>query len=466
MIVMLAHCGFLSETSRMLHIGQALRSLGHRVQFATHGGPYEFILHDAGEQPTALAPHADRERCAQLVTDLVQMGRPGVRLMQADELRQSVKAESQLFEALGAKAVVTGFQLSAYISARHAKLPLITSHGGAFVGPVFERGLAPVPTTMPIPGTEWLPRWLKKRFSNSMPIKMKGPCTFLNEHAAQLGVEPVPSIAAMMMGDLTLLTELPQVLGLDANELTQWTPKNPLAFRRNSRVAITGPLFAKLDQPMPQPVMRFLDGSRPTVFVVLSSSTRDFLRQVVQRVRAAGVRVIVGATIHEWSEPHDPDVVVAGVLPSHLVMPCVNLVVGMGGQGTSQCAMASGTPFIGIPLHPEQELNVDLVARHGAGTAIAPRHAVTPRMTALVQALLAEPRYKEGALKIQRWGQGWDGAQQAAVAITAYLNSKEGLPMGGSSARKGVVSHFAADQSRVTDDSTPYQASIGRARRL
>jgi UDP:flavonoid glycosyltransferase YjiC (YdhE family) len=421
MIVMLPHCGFLSETSRMLHIGHALRGLGHQVHFATHGGPYEFVLRDAGEQPIALTPYADRDRCAQWVNDLVQMGRPGVRLMQADELKESVKAESQLFKHLGAQAVVTGFQLSAYLSARHSRLPLITSHGGAFVGPVFERGLAPVPMTMPIPGTEWLPRWMKKRLANSMPLRMKGPCLFLNEHAAQLGIEPVPSIAAMMMGDLTLLTELPQVLGLEADEIAQWSARNPRAFRRNSRVAITGPLFARLDQLIPDRVASFLDGSKPTVFVVLSSSASDFLQSVVQRVRAAGVRVLVGATIHHWKDSGDPDVVAAGVLPSHLIMPHVSLVVGMGGQGTSQSAMASGTPFIGIPLHPEQELNVDLVARHGAGAAIAPRHADTQRMTALVKALLADPGYKIGAQKIQRWGEGWDGAQQAATAITSYL---------------------------------------------
>jgi UDP:flavonoid glycosyltransferase YjiC (YdhE family) len=39
MIALLPHCGFLSETTRMLAIGQALVARGQPVVFATHGGP-------------------------------------------------------------------------------------------------------------------------------------------------------------------------------------------------------------------------------------------------------------------------------------------------------------------------------------------------------------------------------------------------------------------------------------------
>jgi UDP:flavonoid glycosyltransferase YjiC (YdhE family) len=194
--------------------------------------------------------------------------------------------------------------------------------------------------------------------------------------------------------------------------------------RAGTRLVYTGPLFAQLDLPVPTAIEPWLDGTQPTALVVLSSSTPQMLRAAALRVRAAGVRVIVGATLHDVGRFDDPGIVVAGVLPNHRVMPRVDVAVTMGGQGTVQTAMAAGTPLIGIPLHGEQELNVDLAARHGAGLAIAPRHVDTPRLTDAVRRVLGDPRFRAGAARTRQWYAGIDGAAEAARAIRAHLASQ------------------------------------------
>lgn len=425
MIALVPNCGFLSETSRMLHIAQALRAQGEPVCLATHGGPYTWVLEQAGESVTLLEPHLDDARSAAYLRDLVQIGRPGVRLQPPDEVRRSVAAEVEFFRAIGARAVVTGFTLTTYLSSRVAGIPLVTSHGGSYVPPVFERGLAPVPATMPIPGTNWLPAGLKRRLANGGAMRMTGPTRFLNEVAAELGVEPVPTLAALMLGDLTLVTDTAEVLGIPATDLAAWRPRRPRAYRPGTRLVATGPLYAQLDHPLPAEVEPFLDGMEPTALVVLSSASLDMLRAVVRRVRAAGLRVIVGATLHEYGPPDDPGIVVAGLLPNHRVMPHVDVAVTMGGQGSVQIAMASGTPVIGIPLHAEQELNVDLAARHGAGLAVAPRHLDTPRLTDAVRRVLADPGFAAGAARVQAWYAGLDGAGEAARAIRTWLAERD-----------------------------------------
>jgi UDP:flavonoid glycosyltransferase YjiC (YdhE family) len=422
MIVLMPHCGFLSETSRMLHIAQALRARGEQVAIATHGGPYTRVLDEAGEHWALLEPAMDAERCARFVRDVVQIGRPGVRLLSRDEVRRGVAAEAAFLRERGARMVVIGFTLTAYLSSRVAGIPVAASHGGSYVPPVFERGLAPVPTSMPIPGTEWLPAWLKHRMANGGPARLTHPARVLNEVAAELGVEPVPSLAALMLGDLTLVTDLPEVLGVPQAELEGWRPAGR-AYRPATRLVYTGPLFATLNAPLPQPVQAFLDGKRPTAYVVLSSSTPGTLRAVVARVRATGARVIVGATIHDFGDVDDPDVVVAGILPSHEIMPRVDAVVGMGGQGTVQTAMASGTPYVGIPLHPEQELNVALASRQGMAVAVAPRHCGSERMTEAVRRALDDPAFRQGAARARSAYWGVDGAANAADAIRAHLAS-------------------------------------------
>lgn len=421
MIALLPHCGFLSETSRMLHIARALQAEGEAVCIATHGGPYTRVLDEAGMPYTLLEPRMDAARCARYVRDIVQIGRPGIRLQPPDEVRAGVAAEAAFLRDCGARLVVIGFTLTAFLSSRVVGIPVAASHGGSYVPPVFERGLAPVPTTMSIPGTEWLPARMKRALANSGAQRMRYPVSFLNEVAAELGVEPVPTLAALMLGDLTMVTDVPEVLGVPAAELEAWRPARPEAFRPGTRLVYTGPLFAQLERPLPPRVEAFLDGSRPTAYVVLSSSTPKMLRAVTARVRAAGLRTIVGATIHDFGPVDDPDIVVEGILPSHRIMPRVDVAITMGGQGSVQTAMASGTPLVGIPLHPEQELNVDLAARHDAGLALAPRHADTPRLTEAVRRVADDPRLRAGAARVKGWYEGIDGAAGAAREIRRFL---------------------------------------------
>jgi UDP:flavonoid glycosyltransferase YjiC (YdhE family) len=423
MIVLLPNCGFLSETSRMLHIAQALQSCGERIGMATHGGPYTRVLDDAGMPYTLLTPVMDDGRCVRYLKDLVQIGRPGVQLQPPDEVRQSVEAEVAFFRASGACMAVTGFTLTAYLSTRVARIPMAASHGGSYVPPVFEQGLAPVPTTMPIPGTEWLPNWLKRTLANSSSSRMTGPVKFLNTVAAELGVEPVPSLAALMLAELTLVTDVPEILGVSSEALESWRPSRRAAFRSATRLVYVGPMFARLNIPVPAAVQPFLDGSRPTAYVVLSSSTSEMLRAVTARARQAGLRVIVGATIHDFGPNGDPDIVVAGILPSHEIMPRVDVAITMGGQGSVQTAMFCGTPLLGIPLHPEQELNVDLAVRQGMALAMAPRHAATAKMTAAIRRVLSEPEFRQQARRVQSVYAKTDGAGRAATEITGYLSS-------------------------------------------
>lgn len=187
-------------------------------------------------------------------------------------------------------------------------------------------------------------------------------------------------------------------------------------------------MFARLDIAVPAQVQAFLDGSKPTAYVVLSSSTPELLRAVTARAREAGLRVIVGATIHDFGAHADPEIVVAGILPSHEIMPRVDVAITMGGQGSVQTAMFCGTPLVGIPLHPEQELNVALASRQGMALAIAPRHAGTAKMTTTIHRLVSEPGFRQQARRAQGLYAKTDGARDAAAAITGYLNATTERP--------------------------------------
>ena len=103
MIALIPNCAFLSETSRMLIIGQALRQRGMPVAFASHGGPFTHVLEQAGESVTRLEPVQSDDEARQWVEGVVNLGRPGLRLQTAQEVRASVQSEVAFLRDTGAK---------------------------------------------------------------------------------------------------------------------------------------------------------------------------------------------------------------------------------------------------------------------------------------------------------------------------------------------------------------------------
>ena len=75
-------------------------------------------------------------------------------------------------------------------------------------------------------------------------------------------------------------------------------------------------------------------------------------------------------------------------------------------------------------MFKEQELNVDLAARHGMGLAMAIRHADSPRMTDAVRRVASDPGFASNARRVQGWYAGIDGAARAAYQEAERL---EGL---------------------------------------
>jgi UDP:flavonoid glycosyltransferase YjiC (YdhE family) len=416
-ICLLPHCGYLSSTSRMLEIHRALRARGYSARIATHGGPYESVLREAGVAYDIVGPPMSPARCAEFVRTEVGRGNIGQSMYSDEELRTYVRAEARYFADHGIRVAVTGFTLSTLLSTRLSDVALVTEHAGSWVPPAYERGLLPAPATPLTPALRALPRPAMRWLSNAVPPRVKFYCGGFNRIATELGVPGVPSLGALVLGDLSLVPEVPEVLGIPAADLDAWEPGGRRGYRPGTRLRYTGPLYARLGSDLPARVRDFLDTAGPTVYVAMTSTPLPVVRQVVARVAALGVRVLVAATVHDLGNLAGRRVMVAPVLPSHLVMPHVDLAVTAGGQGSVQTAMATGTPVLGIPMQPEQDLNLVLLERHGAARRIAPRHAVGPALTRTARQMLADDRYRAGARRIQKCYDGVDGPGNAAEAI-------------------------------------------------
>lgn len=397
MICLMANCAFLSETSRMLAIFRALRRLGADARLASHGGPYEGVLADEGVGRDAIAPRMDAARGHRFLRDSIGIGDPGQSMYAIDELRAHVLAEADWFRRSGTRLVVTGFTLTTLLSTRLAGIPLVATHAGSYLPPLLERLGWPVP-----------------------PPSHRPYLAAFDAVADELGLPRIPSFPALLMGDLVLVTEAPEVYGLDAAALGAWRPP-PGTCWPSTRIEATGPIFAELDRPVPPAVEALLRREAPVAYVAISSAPEALVRAAVHEVVASGMAAIVAATVHDLSDLAGPRVAVGGVLPSQLILPRVAVAVMAGGQGSLQCAMACGIPVVGIPLQPEQEANIARLERAGAARRLAPEAVGTGHLPCLVREVAADASCRAAARTIRDLYAGWDGPARAADAILRLL---------------------------------------------
>jgi len=404
----------------MLAIRRALLARGADVVVATHGGTHARVL-DAEQVPYEIfGTRMDDARSRTFVRMGAGMGPPTQSMWSDEEILAYARDEARFFREHDVAVAVTGFTLTALLSTRLAGIPLVTEHAGSLVPPVWERGMLEPFLTPPMPGVRHLPRFARRWVANLGAHRTKLYCGGFNRVAKELGVEGVPSFAALLLGDLTLVTDTPDVLGIPAAALEAWRPRGP-GYRPATRLRYAGPIYAELDRPVPERVTEFLAGRRPTVYVAITSSEANEVRAVVGALRGCGARILVAATVHDLRDLSSENVLVEGVLPSHRIMPHVDLAVTAGGQGSVQCAMAAGTPLIVIPLQPEQDFNGQILERHGAGRRITMARAGTPDLAALTGEMLSSSRHREAAKRIQRSYAACDGPGRAADAVLSLL---------------------------------------------
>ncbi len=404
----------------MIAISRALGARGNPTLIASHGGPYEHLLDEAGIQWERLEPAMGPTESQAFLDGLLSIAKGDKPMYSDDYIRAAVRAEAAWFSRVGAVLAVTGFNLTTYVSSRVAKIPIATSHGGSFVPPVLDRGLCPIPVNPTEPKMKRLPRFVQRWLANNVPRWLKASVRDLGRIADEFGVQKLPSFMALMCGDLTLVTEIPEVLGISRIDLESWRP-----WRRklwpSTTFRYTGPLFAQLERPVPTRVDEFLRGEEPIVYLAPTSVPSEFLRELICAVSAAGVRVLVGATIHDVRELETDRIMIEGILPNHVIMERVSACVIMGGQGSVQTAMKCGTPFVGMPYHGEQELNVAIAETQGLAIRLSPFVGGTARMTDAVKRLLTVPSFRGNAQRMKAQYAGVDGADGCARAIIDYL---------------------------------------------
>ncbi|WP_157950012.1 nucleotide disphospho-sugar-binding domain-containing protein [Vallitalea okinawensis] len=409
------NCAYLSETSRMIAIYKELKSRDIDVIMATHGGPYEWIFKEEGIAYHIVKPYVTNERAREFVK--TNTGEKGLtEFYSTEELTTHVENEISFFKEKNISTLLTGFTLSCSISARVLSIPLAVTHLASFVPPVFERNML-VPTLLPDSKLfDLIPKTWLVSYVNKIAYRSKLGTKSFNKVSKKYNLKPFNSITEMMMGDINIVTDVPEILGIPKAELENWAPshKDKKYYSYDYKLKYGGAIFAKLFGDVSGEIHEFLDTNLPKIYVALTSGRSDVLGKVYDAVSSLDAKAIICSTVHKFANQSNSNILVVEHLPSHKIMPMVDIAIIHGGQGSVQTAIESGTPIIGIPLHMEQGLNVVIVERNGAGI-MQSKNSVTPdEIRDKIQQILNNESYKENMQRLSSHQKRVNGIKKVA----------------------------------------------------
>lgn len=394
----------LAETTRMIQVARAL-DRAHRPVFMGYEDDYAHLIADAGFEYVACAPSwSAKERQQALAFD---QGRALRSPFTKELVAARVRVERELIRQRSVSAVVIGSNVTSLLSARAEMVPICYPVPFALTRAQVEqtkrmelvRGDGWLARTADLVATSAF-RWIYTR----APL---APRAFTSV-ASENGVAPLRTVADLITADRNLLTEMDW-------ELDGFVV--PSGFER------VGPIFAHIDTPMPPVVERLAAAPEPLVYLGLGSSAgRALALAAAQALGSLAVNVV--APIRHYLDPGDtvPDNVhVVDLLPAHQLGGLVDGAVLHGGQGTVQTACATGIPFVGMGLQPEQTWHVRMCERRGNAIAVRPRSVSSPAFTAAVQRILTEPSFRTAASEVRAAYAAEDGAAASARVVESLV---------------------------------------------
>jgi UDP:flavonoid glycosyltransferase YjiC (YdhE family) len=260
--------------------------------------------------------------------------------------------------------------------------------------------------------TRRLPQgWKDKFFNWTVPRLPIGVANF-NRVARHFGTPLFATLLDVVKGELNLLADLPELTGLPAAALAP-------------NYHYIGPLFAHLPLAVPAEARRVFDRPGLKVFCAMGSSTpAPLLREVVAALAESGYNTVIATTsIMDPAElkPLPESMFAARYLPAPQVNELADIAVIHGGQGTIQTALWAGTPIAGVALQFEQQCNLEMVARSGAGIRLPLRGLSPEKILAGIERVARQPSYRQNAQRLKGLIRSANGADNAARIILSFV---------------------------------------------
>ena len=399
----------LAETGRHIEIARTCRDR-FNIIFTSYGGNFEKLIEEEGFTLKKMEPRLTEKQLQHVRKALSGETLNTVGYFTAQEMEPRVENEINFFNEINPACVLTGWCQSVLISTRAAGVPFINVLHSTSITEYYQAGLQTIPDRRDF-------RFLRKLFSeeqlnrwiSNLVLRLKFPAKPFNLLAGKYGFQEFNNFIEVLEGDYTLLADIPEWVGLPG-------------VRPN--LHYIGPLPFRLNREIPKKITE-LPKDKPIVYFAMGSSGKPgLIADIIEGFRDKPYRVIAPVESHVTNIDLEipPNVLVTGFLPAHKVNPLADISVIHGGQNTVMNACLSGTPIVGVGMHPEQQANLDACVRKGFAIRLNKRRVTAAAVLDAIDTLLHDAKAREEVLKFKNELIKWDGPGNAA----AFLSEKFG----------------------------------------
>lgn len=407
----------LGDFTRALETAKGMKKTGARVKFFNHGGVHNHWIGEAGIEEQDLLPELTWEQ-HQVIMDInrykAKVGTPLP--VSTGEWIAMAEADLEALSAYQPDGVYAGLNLSCMISLPYAKLPMVTQVPTVNCPAFIHKEMYNMPNTMEknFFMRRVLPGSIKRKIMKRVLLKdaAKASLETFNEARRHFGLRPIYNITDLVRGDITLLPDMPELSGLPEEDL-------------NPGYYYSGPIFSRMDLPVPEEVKAVFGQPGLNIFCSLGSSGfPETLKMIIEALKQLENCNIVCATTtimdpHELG-PNTDRFYACRFLPAHLVNEMADIAVLHGGQGTIQTAAWAGTPVVGIGFQAEQQANIDGLVSAGAGIRI-PLYDVSPKRIIKAVKKVSQEKYIKSATVLQEKVRSVDGVKKTVEIMNDFI---------------------------------------------
>jgi UDP:flavonoid glycosyltransferase YjiC (YdhE family) len=395
----------LAETGRHIEIAKACRDR-FNIIFFSYGGAYEHFIEEEGFRLEKMEPRLSEKQLSHVRKALSGETLNTVGYFTAEEMAPRVENEINLFKEIKPVCVLSGWCQSVMISARAAGIPFVNVLHSTTVTEYYKAGLQTWPDRSNLSFFRWvLSEEKMNRFTSNLVLKMKLPAKAFNILAKRYGLKEFNNFIEVLEGDHILLADIPEWVGFSE-------------IRPN--LHYIGPLPFRLNAEIPREIVE-MPKDRPIIYFAMGSSGKQrLIAEIIEGFRDKPYRVIAPVESHlkEIQVEIPSNVIVSGFLPAHKVNPMADISVIHGGQNTVMNACLSGTPIVGVGMHPEQQANLDACVRKGFAIRLNKRRVTAAAVHNAIDTLLYDTKAKEEVKKFQHELVKWDGPANAAKFLS------------------------------------------------
>ena len=391
----------LAETGRHIEIARACRE-HFNIVFLSYGGNFESVIEEEGFTLKKMEPRLTDKQLQHVRKALSGETLNTVGYFTAKEMEPRVENEIKFFKEINPACVLTGWCQSVMVSSRVARVPFVNVLHSTSITEYYQAGLQSIPDRRDYPlmrkffSEDQLNKWM-----SNLVLKAKFPAKPFNILVKKYGLKEFNNFIEVLEGDYTLLADIPEWVGLQ---------------KVRPNLHYIGPLPFRLDREIPKQIAE-IPRDKPIVYFAMGSSGKPgLIVDIIEGFRDKPYRVIAPVESHlKGMHVEIPaNVLVTGFLPAHKVNLLSHVSVIHGGQNTVMNACLSGTPIVGIGMHPEQQANLDACVRKGFAIRLSKKRVTSQAVLDAIDTILHDKKAKEEVIKFQHELMQWNAPDNAA----------------------------------------------------